>query len=63
MYPPTVAISDNKPSRRTRTPSLPRLIRQAERSGKTVTSVTRGGVTLSFGMAVPSEANNPWDRS
>jgi hypothetical protein len=49
-----------RPRSRKRRPSLKSLIKAAERSGKTVTSVARGDVTLSFGEPPPSEATNPW---
>jgi hypothetical protein len=44
--------------RRPRRASVDRLIHQAERSGKTVTSVTKDGITLSFGG---EPATNEWD--
>jgi hypothetical protein len=48
-------------SRRQRRPSIKRMIVAAERSGKTVTSITTpDGVTLRFGEGEPTEANNPW---
>ena len=47
--------------RRQRRPSIKRMIAAAERSGKTVTSITTpDGVTLRFGESEPTEANNPW---
>jgi hypothetical protein len=46
---------------RQRRPSIKRMIVAAERSGKTVTSITTpDGVTLRFGEGEPTEANNPW---
>ena len=46
---------------RRRKPGLRRLIAQAEKTGKTVTSVTTpDGHTLRFGELPSSEANNPW---
>jgi hypothetical protein len=47
--------------RRQRKPSIKKMIAAAERSGKTVTSLTTpDGVTLRFGESDPTEANNPW---
>ena len=47
--------------RRQRKPSIKRMIAAAERSGKTVTSITTpDGVTLRFGESEPTEASNPW---
>jgi hypothetical protein len=46
---------------RRRKPGMRRLIAQAEKAGKTVTSVTTpDGHTLTFGEPQSSEANNPW---
>jgi hypothetical protein len=50
-----------KPQRRARKPSLRSLIKQAERAGKTVTSIERDGVTLAFGETATSSDANPWD--
>jgi hypothetical protein len=52
--------------RRARKPSVGTLIKQAEKEGKIVTSVTVEGVTLTFGVVKENEANgginvNPWD--
>ena len=56
------AFPSQPPSkRRQRRPSIKRMIAAAERSGKTVTSITTpDGVTLRFGESEPTEANNPW---
>jgi hypothetical protein len=49
------------PKRRTRKPSIARQIKQAEKTGKTVTSVTTpDGMIINFGEPEPSVANNPW---
>jgi hypothetical protein len=48
-------------SRRRRKPSIATLVKRAEKTGKTVTSITTAdGTTLTFGEGEPSEANNPW---
>jgi hypothetical protein len=42
-------------------PSIARQIKQAEETGKTVTSiVTPDGTTINFDEPKPSDANNPW---
>ena len=47
--------------RRQRKPSIRALIAAAEKTGKTVTSVTMpDGTVLQFGEAAPAEASNPW---
>jgi hypothetical protein len=47
--------------RRPRKPSIAKLIAQAEKSGRRVTSVTTpNGTTIHFGDPEPSEAKNPW---
>jgi hypothetical protein len=47
--------------KRQRKPSIRTLIKQAEKSGKPVTSVTTPeGVTLRFDQPEPTEAGNPW---
>jgi hypothetical protein len=47
--------------KRTRKPSLAKLIAQAEKSGRTVTSITMpDGTTIHFGEPTPSDATNPW---
>jgi hypothetical protein len=46
---------------RSRTPSIATLVKRAEKTGKTVTSITtRDGTTINFGDPEPSETNNPW---
>ena len=56
----TVLSPPAKP-RRQRKPSIPKTIAAAERSGKTVTSITTpDGVTLHFGKNESTEASNPW---
>jgi hypothetical protein len=50
-------------SRRPRRPSLNRLIKAAEKSGKQVTSVTRDGTTISFGGEPATDTSNEWDRA
>jgi hypothetical protein len=62
---PARASSDPKlPRRRQRKPSIDRMIKQAERSGKRVTSITTAdGATLRFDEPKPEpteEATNPW---
>jgi hypothetical protein len=48
-------------SKRQRKPSIRTLIKQAEKAGKPVTSITTpDGVTLKFGESEPTEAANPW---
>jgi hypothetical protein len=48
-------------ARRQRKASIRKQIAAAERSGKTVTSITTpDGVTLHFGKGEPTEASNPW---
>jgi hypothetical protein len=47
--------------RRPRKPSIARQIKQAEKSGKVVTSITTpDGTTIHFRDSEPTEANNPW---
>jgi hypothetical protein len=47
--------------RQRRKPSIARQIKQAEKAGKTVTSITTpDGTTIHFGDSESSEANNPW---
>ena len=49
-----------KPARRQRKPSIGKMIKQAEKAGKNVTSITMpDGVTLTFGQE-PTEVGNPW---
>jgi hypothetical protein len=61
----TLGQNDSKPRRRQRKPRLDRTIKQAEKAGKTVTSVTTpDGVTLTFGeSAVDGTNENEWDRA
>ena len=55
------AAAMNQAARRQRKPSIRKTIAAAERSGKTVTSITTpDGVTLHFGKGEPTEASNPW---
>jgi hypothetical protein len=58
-HPPEVERSA-KPGRQ-RKPSLSKLIAQAEKSGKTVTSITIEDVTLTFGEPQNSNETNSWD--
>jgi hypothetical protein len=59
--PPTPEPPEPRPRRRRRLPSVATLLKQAEKTGRPVTSITTpDGVTLTFGQAEPSEANNPW---
>jgi hypothetical protein len=47
--------------KRPRKPGIATLVKRAEKTGKTVTSVTTpDGTTINFGNPEPSEANNPW---
>jgi len=47
--------------RRQRKPSIPALVKRAEKAGKKVTSVTTpDGVTIHFDKAEDTEASNPW---
>jgi hypothetical protein len=47
--------------RQRRKPSIARQIKQAEKTGKRVTSVTTpDGMIINFGEPEPSAANNPW---
>jgi hypothetical protein len=51
------------PKRRTRKPSIARQIAQAEKTGKTVTSITTAeGTTIHFGEATKSESDNALDQ-
>jgi hypothetical protein len=48
-------------SRRPSKPSIATLIKRAEKTGRTVTSITTpDGTRINFGEGEPSEANNPW---
>ena len=62
--PPPDSLCDEAvaaPKRRTRKPSIARQIKQAEKTGKRVTSVTTpDGMIINFGDPEPSAANNPW---
>jgi hypothetical protein len=47
--------------RRARKPSIKRMVANAEKTGKTVTSITLpDGTVLHFGEPKPTEASNPW---
>ena len=47
--------------RRKRKPSIRRMVAAAEKTGKSVTSVTMpDGTVLHFGELAPTEASNPW---
>jgi hypothetical protein len=47
--------------RRRRNPSITTLVKRAEKTGKTVTSITTpDGTTIHFGDSAPTEATNPW---
>ena len=61
LFKPRADPAPAKP-RRQRKPRVHTLIKQAEKSGKTVTSITTpDGVTLRFGEGeAATEANNPW---
>jgi hypothetical protein len=49
------------PKRKPRKPDIRRMVADAEKAGKTVTSVTTpDGVTLHFGKGESTEASNPW---
>jgi len=59
----TLGQNEAKPRRRQRKPRLDRTIKQAEKAGKTVTSVTTpDGVTLTFGEPAPDANFDEWDR-
>jgi hypothetical protein len=46
---------------RPRKPSIATLIKRAETTGKTVTSITTAdGTTINFGEPKPTDASNPW---
>jgi hypothetical protein len=48
-------------TRRKRKPSIATLVKRAEKTGKTVNSITTpDGTTINFGAPESSEANNPW---
>ena len=52
---------EQKKSRGPRKPSLRALIKQAEKAGKKVASVTTAeGITLTFGEPKSTEPGNPW---
>ena len=52
-----------KPAKPARKPSIRKLVEQAEKTGKTVTSVTTpDGSRLDFGEAGRATNFNPWDR-
>jgi hypothetical protein len=47
--------------RQPRKPSIATLVKRAEKTGKTVTSITTpNGTRINFSDPEPSEANNPW---
>src|SRR5262249_47883089 len=49
------------PLRKPRRPSIRKLVEQAEKAGKTVTSITTpDGTKLDFGRPAPPEPENPW---
>jgi hypothetical protein len=48
-----------KPAK-SRRPSVQRLVKQFEKSGHPVSSITRDGVTFNFAQPELGEANNPW---
>lgn len=54
--------ADAAPRRhRQRKPSVATMIKQAEKSGKAVSSITTpDGTTIHFGEPAPTEASNPW---
>jgi hypothetical protein len=59
--PSTLAAAMNQRRRRQRKPSIRKTIAAAERSGKTVTSITTpDGVTLHFGKDEATTEPNPW---
>jgi hypothetical protein len=61
--PGRLTVRSAKPERRTRKPSIARTIKQAERAGKKVTSVTMpDGATLRFDEPTPDTANE-WDKA
>ena len=50
-----------KPARKPRKPSIATLIKRAEKTGRTVTSITTpDGTTIHFDESKPTDANNPW---
>jgi hypothetical protein len=54
------ATAANRSPRRQRKPSIATLVKRAEKTGKTVTSITTpDGTTINFSQE-PGEANNPW---
>jgi hypothetical protein len=58
--PPPANPAPAKP-RRQRKPNICKMIAEAERGGKTVTSITTpDGITLHFGKGEATEASNPW---
>jgi hypothetical protein len=49
------------PRRSPRRPSIATLLKRAEKTGKSVTSITMpDGTTINFGESNPNDANNPW---
>src|SRR5262245_25068060 len=64
LPPSRAALADlpeiHRKPKRVRKPSVSTLIKQAERAGKIVTSVTRDGVKLDFGQPESVAESNPW---
>ena len=61
QHPRPPRVPDHPQAAPPRKPSIRRQIAAAERSGKTVTSITTpDGTTLHFGKGEPTEASNPW---
>jgi hypothetical protein len=59
--PPKQPSDPPKPAtKRKRRPSVRSLVKQAERTGKQVTSVTVDGTTLHFGSEPEPTETNPW---
>jgi hypothetical protein len=55
--PPPRSRRPHKP----RKPSIATLVKRAEKTGKTVTSITTpDGTTIHFGETKPTDASNPW---
>jgi hypothetical protein len=58
----TIVPDPISPAKRQRKPSVGTLIKQAEKSGKPVTSVTTpDGTVLHFGEPEQATQSNPWD--
>jgi hypothetical protein len=62
--PPPDSLCDEAvaaPKRRTRKPSIAELVKQAEKTGRRVTSVTTpDGMIINFGEPEPAALDNPW---